>query len=176
MFQNYFKVAIRSLLKRKGYATINILGLSIGMAVCLLIVLFIRSELSFDQSQVKGDHIYRMVVERKYPGRSTSYSIIPQSYAAAVKQECPEVQEAVRLYNFIGGGSFQLKFEDRKFEEKRVFFVDSNFFRVFSAKIISGDIITALNKPRAVVLTETTAKKFFNSITNESWPTTRAQA
>jgi len=163
MFRNYFKVAIRSLFKRKGYAAINILGLSIGMAVCLLIVLFIRSELSFDQSQVNGDHIYRMVVERKYPGRSTSYSIIPQSYAAAVKQECPEVQEAVRLYNFIGGGSFQLRYEDRKFEEKRVFFVDSNFFRVFSSKIISGDIITALNKPRAVVLTETTAKKYFGT-------------
>ncbi|MGO8056537.1 ABC transporter permease, partial [Rhizobium leguminosarum] len=76
-------------------------------------------------------------------------------------QECPEVQEAVRLYNFIGGGSFQLKYDDRKFEEKRVFFVDSNFFRVFSSKFISGDIITALNKPRAVILTETTAKKYF---------------
>ena len=163
MFKNYFKVALRSLLKRKGYAVINILGLSIGMAVCLMIVLFIRSELSFDQSQVNGDRIYRMVLERKYPGRATSYSIIPQSYAAAVKQECPEVQEAVRLYDFIGGGSFQLKYEDRKFEEKRVFFVDSNFFRVFSTKVISGDILTALNKPRAVVLTETTAKKYFGT-------------
>jgi putative ABC transport system permease protein len=164
MFSNYLKVALRNLLKRKGYSAINILGLAIGMAVCLLIILFIKSELSYDRDQANGDRIYRMVVERRYPGRSTSYSFIPQSYAAAVKQECPEVEEAVRIYNINGGGSFQLRYEDRKFEEKRVFFVDSNFFRVFSAPVLSGDITTALSKPRATVLTETTAKKYFGSV------------
>ena len=65
MWQNYLKVAFRNLLKRKGYSAINILGLAIGMAVCLLIVLFIKSELSFDRDQERGDRIYRMVVERQ---------------------------------------------------------------------------------------------------------------
>jgi len=162
MLKNYFKIALRNLLKRKGYTTINILGLAIGMAVCLLIILFIRNELSFDREQERGDRIYRMVVDRKYPGRSTSYSFIPQSYAAAVKLECPEVEEAVRVY-FQGGGSFQLTYEDRKFEEKRAFFVDSNFFRVFSTKFLSGNSATALSKPNAIVLTETTAKKYFGT-------------
>ena len=165
MLKNYFKIALRNLLKRKGYTIINILGLAIGMAVCLLIILFIRNELSFDREQERGDRIYRMVVDRKYPGRSTSYSFIPQSYAAAVKLECPEVEEAVRVY-FQGGGSFQLTYEDRKFEEKRAFFVDSNFFRVFSAKFLSGNPATALSKPNAIVLTETTAKKYFGTTAN----------
>ena len=164
MIKNYLKVAIRNLLKRKGYAVINIMGLAIGMAVCLLIVFFIRSEWGFDQSQANGKHIYRMVVDRKYPGRATSYSFIPQSYAAAVKQECAEVEEAVRIYNFIGGGSFQLIYGDKKFEEKRVFFVDSNFFRVFTANLLAGDAASALTKPHSAVLTETTAKKYFGSV------------
>lgn len=166
MLKNYFKIAVRNLLKRKGYTAINILGLAIGMAVCLLIVLFIKSELGYDKKQEKGDRIYRMVVDRNYPGRSTSYSFIPQSYAAAVKQECPEVEEAVRIYNFNGGGSFQLTYGDKKFEEKRVFLVDSNFFRVFTAGIIAGDVTKALMKPHAVVLTETTAKKYFGKVSD----------
>lgn len=81
------KVALRNLLKRKGYTVINVLGLATGMAICLLIVLFINDELSFDKQHEKGDRIYRMVVKRQYPGRTTSYAIIPQSYAKAVKEE-----------------------------------------------------------------------------------------
>ena len=164
MWQNYLKVAFRNLLKRKGYSAINIFGLAIGMAVCLLIVLFIRSELSYDRDQERGDRIYRMVVERRYPGRSTSYSIIPQSYSAAVKQECPEVEQTVRVYDFIGNGTFQLNYGDKKFEEKRALFVDSNFFTVFSTTMLSGNSKTALSKPNAVVVTESTAKKYFGSV------------
>ncbi|HTH31632.1 MAG TPA: ABC transporter permease, partial [Lacibacter sp.] len=81
MIKNYLKIAYRSLMKRKGYSFINVVGLAIGMAVCLLIVLFIKSETGFDKFHKEGDNIYRLVVERKYPGRSTSYSNIPQSYA-----------------------------------------------------------------------------------------------
>ena len=93
MIKNFLKIALRNLLKRKVYSLINILGLATGMAVCLLIILFIRDELSFDRQHENGDRIYRMVLDRKYPGRSTAYAIIPQSYATAVKQECPEVIE-----------------------------------------------------------------------------------
>lgn len=164
MLINYFKLAVRNLLKRKIYSLINIFGLATGMAICLLIVLFIKSELSFDTFHENGDNIYRMVVDRKYPGRATSYSNIPQSYAPAVKQECPEVQEAVRIFNFLGGGTFQLKYEDKTFEEKSGLFVDSNFFRVFKPTILAGNADHALNKPNIIVLTETTAKKYFGSV------------
>ena len=106
MLKNYFKVAFRNLLKRKGFSLINILGLATGMAVCLLIVLFIQSELSFDKQHKQADNIYRVVLERSYPGRSTSYAIIPQSIGAAIKTEYPEVLESTRLFNFPANGNF----------------------------------------------------------------------
>jgi len=165
MFRNFFKVAVRNLVKRKIFTLINILGLATGMAVCLLIVLFVQSELNFDQQHENGKDIYRIALERKYPGHSSSYSFIPQSIGAAVKTEFPEVQESVRIFPFTGdGGNFFLRIGDKMFEEKRVFGVDSNFFRVFTSKILLGDVTTALMKPNSVVLNETTAKKYFGSI------------
>lgn len=166
MFKNFLKIAIRNLLKRKIYSFINIIGLATGMAICLLIVLFIKSELGYDSAQVKGERIYRMVVDRKYPGRSTAYSFIPQSYAFAVKQEFPEVEEAVRVYNFLGNGNFQLKYEDKSFEEKNALIVDSNFFKVFNTTFLAGNPENALNKPQALVLTASAAKKYFGSVGN----------
>ncbi len=163
MLKNYFKVALRNLLKRKGYSLINILGLAIGMAVCLLIVLFIQSELSYDNWHAKADNIYRVVLERRYPGRSTSYSIIPQSIGEAIQKEYPEVIESTRLFNFAGNGNLFLRIGDKVFEEKRVIAADSNFFRVFTGRLLAGDSSTALLKPNSVVINETTAKKFFGS-------------
>ncbi|MGC4035811.1 MAG: ABC transporter permease [Chitinophagaceae bacterium] len=164
MFKNYLKVALRNLLKRKGYTVINVLGLATGMAICLMIVLFVSDELSFDRYQDKGDNIYRMVLKRQYPGRATSYAIIPQSYARAVKQELPEVKEATRVFDFVGNSVFQLKYGDKAFEEKRVLMVDSNFLRVFSAKMLAGNKEDVLEKANSVVLNETTAKKYFGSV------------
>ena len=163
MFRNYFKVAFRNLLKRKGFSLINILGLATGMAVCLLIILFIQSELSYDKHHEKADNIYRVVLDRNYPGRSTSYSIIPQSIGGAIKAEFPEVLESTRLFNLGGNGSFFLRIGDKTFEEKRVLGADSNFFRVFSSKILHGDATTALEKPHSAVINATTAKKYFGS-------------
>ncbi|HXL56425.1 MAG TPA: ABC transporter permease, partial [Chitinophagaceae bacterium] len=163
MFRNYFKVAIRSLLKRKGYSLINIMGLAIGMAVCLLIILFIQNELSYDQWQQRGNNIYRVVLERRYPGRSTSYAIIPQSIGPAIQKEYPEVMECTRLFDFGGNGNFFLRIGDKIFEEKRVLAVDSNFFRVFTGKFLQGNSATALMKPNSVVINESTAKKYFGS-------------
>ena len=163
MFKNYFKVAFRNLLKRKGFSLINILGLATGMAVCLLIVLFIQSELGYDKHNEKAPGIYRIALERSYPGRSTSYAIIPQSIGAAIKTEYPEVLESTRLYNFTGNGNFFLRIGEKTFEEKRVLAVDSNFFRVFTCKAVHGDLATALEKPHSVVINETTAKKYFGT-------------
>jgi len=163
MFKNYFIVAFRNLLKRKGFSLINILGLATGMAVCLLIVLFIQSELSFDKQHEKADNIYRVVLERSYPGRSTSYAIIPQSIGAAIKTEYPEVLESTRLFNFAANGNFFLRIGEKTFEEKRVLAADSNFFRVFTCKVLHGDVATALEKGHSAVINATTAKKYFGT-------------
>jgi putative ABC transport system permease protein len=165
MLKNFFKVALRNMLKRRAYTLINILGLATGMAVCLLIVLFVQSELNYDKQHEKAKDIYRLVLDRIYPGRTTSYAFIPQSIGAAVKAEFPEVKESVRFFNFTGdNGNFFLRIGDKVFEEKRVFAADSNFFRVFSTKMLKGDAASALMKPNSVVINETTAKKYFGSV------------
>jgi len=163
MFRNYLKVAVRSLLKRKAFTLINILGLATGMAVCLLIVLFIRSELSFDNFHQNGDRVYRVVLERKYPERMTPYSIIPVSIGPAMQREFPEVAMCTGLQNFSGNNNVFLKVGDQLFEEAHILIADSNFFRVFSTTLLEGDTAQALARPNMAVINETTAKKIFGS-------------
>ncbi|MFT3934366.1 MAG: ABC transporter permease [Chitinophagaceae bacterium] len=163
MIKNYLKIAFRSMAKRKGYTLINVLGLATGMAVCLLIVLFIQSEMGYDAFNEKASNIYRVALDRKYPGRSTSYSMIPSSIGESIQREYPEVLQSTRLFDFIGNGTFLIKIGDRLFEEKHVLMADSNFLSVFSAKIIQGDAATALQKPNSVVITAATAKKYFGT-------------
>jgi putative ABC transport system permease protein len=164
MLKNYFKVAFRSLLKRKGYSLINIMGLATGMAVCLLIVLFVQSELGYDRHHKNGEDIYRVALDRIYPGRMSSYSMIPQSIGPAIQKEFPEVKECVRVFNFGGGGgNFFLRVGDKVYEEKRVLAADSTFFRVFSADFLAGNAANALQQPNTVVLSETAAKRIFGS-------------
>lgn len=163
MFNNYWKVAIRSLLKRKGYTLINILGLATGMAVCGLIVLFIRNELSYDDFQPNGDRIYRLVLDRQYPGRTTSYAIIPAAIGDAVRKEFPEVAAKTGFEDATNNGKLFIKAGDKSFEENHVLLADSNFFRVFLTPFVEGEPLTALQKPFTVVLTEQTAKRYFGS-------------
>src|SRR5882762_5356655 len=164
MFRNYLKVAIRSLLKRKAFTLINILGLATGMAVCMLIILFVRSELSFDNFHQNADRIYRMVLDRKYPEHVASYSIIPFSVGSAVHKEFPEVEASTGLQNFAGNDNVFVKVGDQLFEEPHVQIADSNFFRVFTTGLLEGDTATALQKPNMAVINETTAKKYFGSV------------
>lgn len=163
MFQNYLKVAVRNLLKRKSYTFINVFGLATGMAVCLLIVLFIKSELGYDAFHSKADRIYRVALERKYPERSTHYSYIPATIGEAIRTEFPEVEESTRLFNFLGNGNFFVRVGDKIFEEDRVLLADSNLFRVFTAAFIAGEPATALQHPNTVVLNESTAIRYFGS-------------
>ncbi|HVU94533.1 MAG TPA: ABC transporter permease [Puia sp.] len=163
MFRNYWKVAVRSLLKRKGFTLINILGLATGMAVCLLIVLFVRHELSFDRWEVNGDRVYRVVLERKYPGRLTSYAIIPFSIGPAIRKEFPEVEEQTGFGDFTGTNTMLVRIGDQRFEERNVLVADSTFFRVFPMRLLEGDVASALDKPGMAVLTESTAKRLYGS-------------
>ena len=164
MLRNNFKIAIRSLLKKKVFSLINILGLATGMAVCLLLLQFIKTELGYDQFHERSGRIYRLVLERKYPGRTSSYAIIPGSIGEAVQKEYPEVEESTRIFDANGNnGNTFIRIGEKIFEEKHVLFADSNFFRVFSGSFLQGDPTEALNKPKSVVLNETTAKKYFGT-------------
>jgi putative ABC transport system permease protein len=163
MFKNYWKVAIRSLLKRKGYTLINILGLATGMAVCGLIVLFIRSELSYDNFEPNGDRVYRIVLDRQYPGRTTSYAIIPASIGDAVRREFPEVAATTGFQDATTNGTLAIRAGERYFDETHALGADSNFFQVFPTRFLEGDPVTALRKPFTAVLTAGTAKRYYGS-------------
>ncbi|HEY1054697.1 MAG TPA: ABC transporter permease, partial [Emticicia sp.] len=157
----YLKIAWRNLLKNKLQTLINITGLSIGMASCILILMFVFDELSYDKFWQNGDRVYRMALERIYPGRSTKYAIIPPSYARSVKKELPEVEETVRIFN--NGGETLIRHNNQVYQERNVFFADSNFFKVFKLPLLYGNPDKALMAPNSVVLTETTAKRFFGT-------------
>jgi putative ABC transport system permease protein len=160
MFKNYIKTAIRHLWRHKGYSLINILGLAVGIACCLIILLYVQDELSFDKFHEKGDRIYRVALDRQYPGRSSSYAIIPHSYAQEMKDEFPDVEEAVRLFYFQGN-NVTLQVGEQIFEEPHYMWADSTFFEVFSIPVLKGDPAKALTEPNSLVLTESRARRFF---------------
>ncbi|GAB3175349.1 ABC transporter permease [Telluribacter humicola] len=162
MLQNYLKIAWRNLLKNKVNTAINIIGLSIGMVCCILIVMYVSDELSFDRYWPQGERIYRMALERKYPDRVTKYAIIPSSYAQDVKRELPEVEEVVRLVPFDGDGTGTLmKYQGQVLEEKNVLAADSSFFKVFQVPLLQGHPDQVLSRPNTVVLTKSTAERIF---------------
>ncbi|AKD57617.1 ABC transporter permease [Spirosoma radiotolerans] len=164
MLHNYLKIALRNLAKHKANTAINIAGLAIGMACCLLIVLYVADELSYDQHWSNGERVYRMALERRYPGRSTKYAVIPPSYAQSVKKEIPEIEQTTRVFSFGNNNDPVLfKIDGRTVEERGVQGVDSTFFQVFQVPFLRGQAERALTRPNTVVLTQSTAARLFGS-------------
>lgn len=164
MLRNYVLIAIRSLTKQKVYTAINIAGLSTGIAASVLIMLFIMDELSYDNFHDKSDRIYKIGLERKYPNHVTNYAVIPHSFADVMVKDFPEVEQTVKMGGPIN--DVQVAYEetsaDRKqFEEDFVMAADSNFFQVFSIKLIKGEPTKVLANINSIVLTESTARRYF---------------
>ena len=162
MLKNYFLISWRNLLRYKGFSAVNIIGLAMGMACFLLIMMYVNDELGYDNFHEKGDQIYRVALERKYPDRARNYAFIPHSYAEVLQQEFPEVEEACRLFNF-GPANTIFKKGDKVLRENNITWADSNFFQFFNIPLLVGDENTALKDPNSIVLTETQAKKYFGS-------------
>ncbi|WP_103068884.1 ABC transporter permease [Aquimarina sediminis] len=158
MLKNYIKIAWRNLLKNKGYSAINIGGLAIGMACFLMIVMFIRDELSYDRYHEKGNRIYRVIhhYDSQNSGVNQVWGNAP--VGTALQSDFSEILETVQ---FSGRSDILLKYKDKVFQEDNCFFVDKNVFEVFSWSLISGNPKTALEAPYSIVLTESTAKKYF---------------
>jgi putative ABC transport system permease protein len=161
MILNYIKTAYRSLLKNKGFTTINILGLSLGLVSCLLIILYVVDELSYDRYNVNANRIYRVNEDLKLGENNVLYAVCMPPLAQALKNDFPYVENTVRLKN---GGSRHVKKGNVSILEDKTAFADPSLFSVFTLPMISGSPATALAEPNSVVLTETTAKKYFNSI------------
>jgi putative ABC transport system permease protein len=162
MFKNYLKIAYRNLVKSKVYAGINIFGLTLGFVCCILIILFVKDELSYDDWIPNKENIHRVALERIYPDHSSFYAIIPDSYSEVFAEEIKGVEESVRLFDF--GNDLVIELGDQKIEEKFIIAADSNFYKVFEFEILQGDVHSALNQPNTVVLTSTTALKLFPGV------------
>ncbi len=162
MFKNYLKITWRNIKKNKVYSFINIMGLAIGMASCILIFLWVQDELSFDRFHENADLIYRVAFSTSEDGSPTnangSYGVGP-----ALKKDFPEVMETMRLRKMGQNVKRYVGYKDKKFYESRFFFAEPTLFTVFDFPFVKGDAATALNKPNSLVLTEETAKKYFGN-------------
>lgn len=165
MFTNNLKVALRNLLRQKVYFIINIAGLAVGIASCLIIVLYVQHEFSYDRFIQDHDRIYRMVLERKYPNHSTFYSIIPQSFEGVIKRDFPEVEQSTNLFGF---NNFTLSYKNERdevsqFDEEIVLAGDTSFLKVFSFELLKGNRATALAQANEILITEEAATRFFGA-------------
>ena len=158
MLKNYLKTAFRNLWKNKGFSTINIVGLSIGISTCLLIMLYVLDELSFDRYNKNAERIYRINNEIKFGGNHFDLAQTPPMMGPEAVKEFPQVEQYTRLRWY---GGFLVKKGNENLRENRVAWGDSTLFQVFSLSMIAGDPRTALSNPHSMVITETIAKKYF---------------
>lgn len=159
MFKNLLLVAIRNFKRDKWYSTLNILGLMLGITFSLFLIFYIKDELSYDKHHEKADRIFRVNSYIKEADKDTMrWAITPYPLAPALSKDYPEVEEAVR---FVGNGRTMLRNGDLRFYEEKVFFCDSNLFKVFTHPFIEGDAKKALMEPNSMVLTQSVAEKYF---------------
>jgi putative ABC transport system permease protein len=166
MLKNYLKIAFRSLRKNRVISFINTIGLAIGIAVCLLILLFCHDELGYDRYNVHADRVYRIVKDFvNDDGSRLPDATTPGALAPAMQKELPEVAYATRVFP-SWGSKYRMRvgdksFGDKTFMEERLFRVDSNFFEVFTVPFVEGNAKDAFRQLNSIVLTQSMAKKYF---------------
>jgi putative ABC transport system permease protein len=159
MLRNYFTIALRFMIRQKGFSFINISGLTLGIASSLLILLYVNDELSFDKFHEYPDRIYRVVELGKMQGKEVKSIYTGYPMASTLVRECPAVESSIRLANWP---TFPVRYMDRPFTEPNLLLADSNFFRFFNFKVIEGDPDQILKGPRKLVITESAARKYFD--------------
>ncbi|MBS1509477.1 MAG: ABC transporter permease [Bacteroidetes bacterium] len=159
MISYFFKTAWRNLLKNKGYSAINIFGLAVGLATCLVIILYVTDELSYDRFFNNAGRIYRINSDIKFGGAHLRIAETPDMMGELLKKDYPQVEEYTRLYT--NEGEKLVKKGSDFISEPRVAYADSTFFRMFNLPAVEGDTKTALDEPNTVVINTTMAKKYF---------------
>jgi putative ABC transport system permease protein len=173
MLKNYIKIAWRNLIRQKAFSFINIFGLSIGIATCLVIMLYVYHEMSYDRFNEKSDRIVRVVFRGFIGGGEMKEANVMPPVAKTLKKDFPEVLESTRIQN---GGSPLISYGNKTFKENEVGFADANFFDVFTVPLLKGNAKTALVEPNTVVISQEFAKKYFGNedpvgkvLTFKSW-------
>ena len=159
MFKNYLKVALRNLWKSKGFSAINIIGLAAGLGVCLLIVLYVIDERSYDRHNTKADRIYRIDAEIYFNNTLFSAAASPKPLGPTLVKESPQIEQMARV-NYRG--DVMIKKGNSWIQDHHFAFADSTFFQLFTVQMLAGDPATALNEPHSIVIDETTARRYFN--------------
>lgn len=157
MFKNYFKIAVRNILRHKFYAVINILGLAIGLACFILIGMWVQDELAYDKHFDKANRIYRVANDLITQGEPSPMACADPRIAEHIREEYPEVENVVRMLNV----PTLISYKDKTQHELNTFFADSTLFEIFSYEFVKGDPKTALFTKEAAVVTETMAHKLF---------------
>jgi len=161
MIRNYLKIAWRNLYKSKIFSLIHIMGLTIGITVCMMIFLYIMNEFSVDRFHKQGKNIYRVM--RGFDKKMSRAPYLSAPYAQALLTDFPaDIKDAVRVWKT----NFLVSFGDKAFDERRVYVADADFFKVFSFPLLKGNAATALKDPGSVVLTRNIAEKYFGSVDN----------
>ncbi|PWK77369.1 putative ABC transport system permease protein [Mucilaginibacter oryzae] len=161
MFKNYLKTAYRTLKKNVGFTAINIFGLALGLATCMLIVFYVVDELSYDKYNTRADRIYRANMQIRFGGIDQNYASSPAPLAGVFKKDYPEVESSCRL---LQRGGYNVKKGNQTIHEDKMVFADPTLFDVFTLPVIVGDPGHALVEPNTVVITETIAKRYFNTV------------
>jgi len=157
MIRNILKVALRNLLKHKGFSAINVAGLALGLAAGSFVLIFIRNETSYDRFHENADRIYRVAQDIHIDNRVDSAVPTPPILAAALAEEFPSIEATARVAH-VGG---IVSYEDQRFVSSNVYAVDADFFKVFSFRLMNGDPKTAVAEPNRIIVTRSAARKVF---------------
>ncbi|GMQ24324.1 ABC transporter permease [Algoriphagus sp. oki45] len=159
MLKNYLKIAWRNIQRNKGYTFITVVGLGIGMAASILILIWVQFELSVDRYHEHSDRIYAVWRNNHANGEVNSWDYTPAPYVPALKEQYPEVEEATRITEW---DPMLISFEANSFYEKLTF-TEPGFFKMFRFEVLEGDPIAAMEQPESIVLTESLAQKLFGT-------------
>ncbi|MGY3053086.1 putative ABC transport system permease protein [Pedobacter sp. UYEF25] len=163
MFKNYFKTAFRSLRGNKLFTVLNIVGLAIGISVCLILFAFVLSEWSFDKMYKNSEDIYRVNMQTTADYNFEKWSELPNSVGPAMVQNIPEVRMSTRLIKDDFGSTASLKIGEKNFLENGLYLVDSSFFKMFDIQFLEGNATNAFSDPHSVVLSQSAKKRFFGN-------------
>src|SRR5215471_10691357 len=161
MFRNYFKIAWRNIIRQKGYSAINIIGLAIGIAACLLILQYVSFEMSYENFQVNKDRIYRVQQDRYDAGKlSTQWAAGAFAVGNSFKDAIPEIEDYVKI---VDRDPVVVEVNNQPLKLDKAFYASGSFFNVFSYPLVVGDKMTALKEPNTAALSKTSAQKIFGS-------------
>ncbi len=161
MIKNFFRLALRNILKNKGFAFINIFGLAIGLAASLLILLWVQDELSYEKFNLNAENIYRVEEDQFYSGERYHVTVTPHPSGPVWKEKIPEIREQTRINRLP---KILFRQEEKVSFESSIVAADSGLFKIFTMPFVMGDPQTALNSPKSIVLTEKLAAKYFGNI------------